>query len=117
MRYRELDPNGDSTFGSGSTRFLVNTPEAVAQAVLTRLRLMTGEWFLDTSEGTPYSTEILGKNTQPVYDLAIQDRILNTQGVDGITDYSSNFNTDDRTLSVSATITTVYGTTKLNATL
>lgn len=117
MRYRALDANGDSTFCSGFTQFLVNNAAAVAQAVLTRLGLETGEWFLDTSEGTPYSTEILGTGTQTLYDLAIQDRILGTEGVVSIVNYSSSFNGNTRALTVAAQINTIYGATEINTTL
>jgi hypothetical protein len=109
MRYRALDANGDSTFGSGRTAFLVNSPAAVAQLVQTRLLLMTGEWFLDTTEGTPYSTEILGRGTTTTYDPAIQDRILGTEGVISIDTYSSDLNRATRRLTVNATISTIFG--------
>ena len=46
MRYRIEDANGDMTWGSGDKNFYYNQPEAVAQAVMTRLRLWSGEWFL-----------------------------------------------------------------------
>lgn len=108
MRYRKLSDTGDYTFGQGSTEFLVNTPETVAQAVSTRLLLATGQWFLDTSEGTPYAEDILGTGTQETYDQAIQDRILGTPGVAAITAYSS-YRSPERRLSVTATIGTIYG--------
>jgi hypothetical protein len=95
------------TFGRGGADFLVNTPEAVGQAILTRLRLMTGEWFLDVTEGTPYATQILGRNTQATYDQAIRERILDTEGVLSVDAYSSEL--INRRLSVSATVTTIYG--------
>lgn len=117
MRYRALDAAGDGTFASGFTQFLVNSPAAVGQAVLTRLLLLTGEWFLDTSEGTPYSTDILGTGTQTTYDLAIQDRILNTEGVVGIVNYSSVNPAGTRRLTVQATIDTIYGQTEITANL
>lgn len=112
MRYRALDINGDYTFGQGSSEFLVNSPAAVAQAVRTRLLLATEEWFLDQAEGTPYSTGILGTGTQPIYDQIIQERILNTVGVQAIVDYASVLNSS-RELIVAATISTVYGETTL----
>ena len=90
MRYRELSPTGDYLFGAGGQNFLVDSPEMVAQSVLTRLRLWSGEWFLDVTEGTPWMTQILGENTKSLYDLAIQSRVLQTQGVTGIKDYSSS---------------------------
>lgn len=113
MRYRALSVDGDFTFGRGVRNFLVNTPDAVAQAVVTRLRLLTGEWFLDSTEGTPYSTKILGTQTRPLYDEAIRDRILGTEGVTELVDYFSTFDGETRKLTVQATINTLYGQTSI----
>lgn len=110
MRYRTLSPTSDYVIGQGNAEFLVNSPECVAQAVKTRLLLLQGEWFLDTTEGTPYSTQILGEGTMQLYDQAIQERISQTQGVLSITDYSSSFDANNRSLSVYVTIDTIYGT-------
>jgi hypothetical protein len=111
MRYRILSPLGDYTIGQGQAEFLVNSPECVAQAVQTRLLLLQGEWFLDTTDGTPYATQILGEGTMQLYDQAIQERISQTQGIMAITNYSSSFDSSRRSLSVSVTIDTIYGTT------
>ncbi len=111
MRYRQLSPTGDYVFGRGPGEFLVNSSAAVAQLVLTRLRLWTGEWFLDATEGTPYLGQILGHGTGGTYDQAIQARILGTQGVTEIVTYSSSVDPVTRALSVAATINTVYGQT------
>ncbi len=117
MRYRALDANGDYTFGQGPGSWLVNSSACVAQAVLTRLRLHTGEWFLDSSVGTPYSTEILGNNTQPLYDQALKSVILGTEGVSSIDSYTSTYDSAARSLTVEATIMTIYGSTALTTTL
>lgn len=117
MRYRKLSPSGDYVFGQGSTEFLIDTPEAVGQAVLTRLRLVRGQWFLDREEGTPWLTEILGENTQETYDIAIREVILDTPGVVRIDSYASVLNGETRDLQVVATITTVYGQTTINEVL
>ncbi|EKH5089394.1 hypothetical protein O5Q68_004428, partial [Salmonella enterica] len=53
MRYRREDAEGDYTFGCGDDTWLINSPEAVAQAVKTRFALWYGQWFLDKTEGTP----------------------------------------------------------------
>lgn len=108
MRYRKLDANGDYVIGTGSD-FYVDQPEAVAQAVLTRLSLWTGDWFLDSTEGTPYRGDVMGKYNQISHDAAIKQRILQTPGVDSILSYSSSFDGNTRALSVSATIDTIYG--------
>jgi len=117
MRYRKLDASGDYTLG-GATAFLVDSPEAVAQAVSTRLSLWQGEWFIDTSDGTPWMQEILGKIQQGRNpDAAIKQRILGTQGVVEITDYTSTFDGTTRKLSVTATLNTIYGAATISETL
>jgi len=116
MRYRKLTADGDYSFGRGQADFYINNREAVAQAVLTRLKLLTGEWFLDTDEGTPYSTQVLGMHTMGTYDTAIRARILETEGVLGIIGYSSNIGST-RNLSIAATIETIYGVATVEAEL
>lgn len=113
MRYRKLDNKGDYTFGQQSGNFLTNAPEAVAQAVKTRLGLIQGEWFLDITTGTPYNSQILGAGTVSMYDHAIQTVILGTVGVLRIVDYASGVNPETRAASVACTIDTVYGQTTI----
>jgi hypothetical protein len=115
MRYRELTPTGDGTIFSGNTRFLVNSPQCVAQAVLTRLRLWQGQWFLDSNIGVPYMQQVIGFGTAGVRDGAIQSAILNTPGVNQILSYASQLN--GRALSIQATIDTIYGPTPITLSL
>lgn len=117
MRYRKLDANGDYVFGHQQADFYRDQPEAVAQAVQTRLGLFTGEWFLDTTDGTPWRTDVLGKYTQNIYDATLKARILDTQGVKAIDAYASTLDRQSRRLTVSATISTIYGTATVQATL
>jgi len=125
MKYRRLDgfgkatpnPSYDYVFGQGTSEFLENSPETVGQSVLTRLQLWEGEWFLDTTEGTPWLQEILSgeiKNTTPLYDIAIKTRVLETVHVTSIEDYSSNLNVTTRKLTVSMKINTDYGQTTVS---
>lgn len=109
MRYRKLSATGDYVLGQGPQEFYVDVPNAVAQAVLTRLRLLTGEWFLDVTEGTPYATEVLGYNTQATRDAAIRDRIVQTEGVNRLISYNSTFDPATRQFTVRATVDTIYG--------
>lgn len=117
MRYRSLDANGDFVFGRGRSEFLVDTPETVAQAVETRLRLLEGEWFLDVTAGTPYFQQILGAGTLGLYDQAIKERIIDTPGVISIDSYSSALDSSARALTVSATISTQFGVATFTTTL
>lgn len=113
MRYRTLTASGDYSFGENGANFLVNSPEAVGQAVLTRLKLIEGEWFLDQTVGVPYNTEILGAGTGSTRDLAFQTVILETQGVTGIVEYAS-YLSPTREFIWAATIDTIYGTTTIS---
>ena len=113
MKYRKLTENGDYAFGRGGADMHADTPEAVGQAVLTRLRLFAGEWFVDLKEGTPYVPGVLGKHTQDTYDPVFRERILDTEGVTGIVSYASSFDGETRKLSVRAVIGTVYGETTI----
>lgn len=115
MRYRTLSASDDYTFGQRA--FLVDSPEAVGQAVLTRLRLARGEWFLDTTEGTPYQQEILGMGRVATYDAAIIERILGTPGVTELVSYSSNLDRRTRAATVEAVINTQYGQATVSVTL
>jgi len=113
MRYRKLDANGDYTFGQGQADFWKDVPDAPAQAVKTRLFLFQGEWFLDSREGMPWKTQVLGNRTAPTRDPAIRSHILGSQGVKEIIEYSSTLNRDTRLFGVSTTIDTIYGRTKV----
>lgn len=115
MRYRKLDANGDYQFG-GAGEFFVDDPAGVSQAIRTRLLLLTGEWFLDSNEGTPYDTSILGYGTATTRDPAIIDRILGTPGVQEILRYSSSVDRN-RLFRVDALVSTSFGTAQVQVSL
>lgn len=118
MRYRALDANKDYAFGRGLDGFLIDSPAAVGQAAFTRLMLYLGEWFLDTSDGTPWDTQILGHGTQGTRDIAIKLRVLGTQGVvqtgKAIENYSSSYDSGTRAWSAGMTVNTIYGQVPLS---
>lgn len=114
MKYRKLDSSGDMVFGHSNNDYYKDQKEAIAQSLLTRLQLWRGEWYLDTQEGTPYMQEILGKNTQSTALRALQERILNTEGVTGIVSISVDTDSDTRKSSFIVTVNTIYGETSIN---
>jgi len=114
MKYRKLSESGDYVFGHNKADFFIDVPEAVAQAIETRLLLIEGEWFLDITRGTPYYTKVLGTGTKPQYDLAIQQVILTTPGVESLVEYSSFVNETTRHLTIEATVNTIYGQSTLS---
>lgn len=115
MRYRREDADGDYTFGRGDNTFLINSPDTVAQAVKTRFLLWRGQWFLDTTAGTPYIQSVLGKQSPDVYNLAIRQHILQTQGVNSIISFDTSVNSTTRRVSFTATIDTIYGKTEVTS--
>lgn len=89
MRYRALTQTGDYSFGRGPQEYLANSPQCVAQAVLTALLLHQGEWFLDVTAGMQWETQVLGLRTGSLRDTAIRNCILGVQGVNKILSYQS----------------------------
>lgn len=112
MRVRQLDANGDMTFGQGAANLYFNTPAGVGQCIKTRLLLILGEWFLDTTQGTDWGGKILGRHGSKSYDAEIKRVILGTTGVSQIVSYSSNLTTD-RKLTINAQVLTIYSATDI----
>lgn len=117
MRVRKLAPDGDYRFGRGRDDFEVNTPDAVAILASERLRLWLAEWFLDTSDGTPYREQVLGRNTEATRDPVLRYRLLDTPGVTELATYDSVLNRDTRKFEVSATLVTAYGAASITTAL
>lgn len=106
MRYRELSPEGDYVF-TGNPNFLIDSPEAVGQAIESRLNLYVREWFLDLNEGLDLG-DILGYHTATTRDIEIKQRILGTRGVTSLTFYESTI-LPGRKFQVRADVATAYG--------
>ena len=113
MRYRRLNDIGDMTFGSQQADFLRDTPEVVAQSVVTRLELWLDEWFLDSTEGTPYVQAALGKYNTKTIEPAIRQRITDTDNVTEITFFELKFDPDSRKVEIRANISTSFGATTI----
>lgn len=108
--YRQLNANGEPQYGQGAANFLVNQ-QAVAQAVLTRLRLWLGEWWETLTEGTPVWQQILG--IAPIQlqqiSLVLQERILLSPYVLSMTSSQITFDPVARQLNYVATVQTEFG--------
>lgn len=113
MRVRKLSPTGDRIWGNSLQDYWINSPNGVAQLIGTRLRLWIGQWFLNLPDGTPFTTQILGRYTVASRDPAMQGRILQTDGVLGIKTYSSSLDRNTRAFTVQASVDTVYGVTPI----
>lgn len=101
------------TFGASQANFLINSPAAVGQAVLTALKLWLGEWFLDQSQGVPYTSKVLGMGASQTIEPTLRAAILNVQGVQAIEELNVIINPVTRAVSVSGTLDTIYGTAQI----
>lgn len=109
MKYRKLSPTGDYTTGQRDQNFVTGV-EAVAQAVLTRLRLWQGEWWENLLDGLPMTQQILGKRAAlNLIESLIKERILGTIGVLSIQAIEVTWDNETRALGVFSTINTIYG--------
>lgn len=116
MIYRMLDSNGDYVLGNGSSQFF-SGPEAVAQAIVTHIKLLLGEWWEDVNLGTPLFQSILGKpgseehlnSVDNIYKAMILSTELNGEKlVSSIDNYDREYNSSTRTYRFIATVTTIY---------
>lgn len=118
MRYRRMDENGDYVFGNGKNDFLEGT-KAFAQAVSTKLNLFKSEWFEDITDGLPFYQEIAGTfitDEPEIINLVTQkyfDRMGKVPGFVEVENYEESFDSSARKYSLSAKISSEYGTVNI----
>jgi hypothetical protein len=109
MIYRALTKDGDYSFGAGRQNLLQGAA-AVAQAILTRLKLLRGEWWEDLSDGLPLWQEILGKRQPKEFvDSLILERITGTPNVREVIEYESAWDNETRRYTFTARVNTAFG--------
>jgi len=110
MKYRALDNCGDYTF---CRRLFLHNREAVAQAIVTRMRLLYREWWENLEDGLPLFERILGalggEESIAAVDLIISERIQGTQNVTRMVRYESSFDATVRHYSAQCTVDTAFG--------
>lgn len=112
MIYRKLDSNGDYSFGYGKLDFLSGV-ESVAQAIITRIKFLQGDWWENLLDGTPLWQQMLGAKgddlSLQLIDNILVKRISTTKGVNSIESYESSFNRETRSYSFQAVVNTEFG--------
>ena len=98
--------NGDLALCTGMT--------ALRQAIDLALKQIQGEWFLNALDGLPYTTDILGKNTQKLADIEARyrARLLAITGVDSVTSLQLVYDGSSRRLTVTWVLTSAFGQLK-----
>lgn len=91
----------DLYFDAGSSLVLARDALAVGQHARQRLMTFEGEWFLDTTAGVPWLTQILGKGQDPALaEAVVKANLLGTDGVTEITSFSVGFAQPTRGLQI-----------------
>lgn len=120
MRCRRLDSNHDFCFGRGFGDYLedqVSSPDAIAQAIKTKLLLFLGEWWKDLRDGLPLWQKILGSRVKnkAILDKILIDRIQglklpdNRYAITAVKEITSEFDSETREYSFSCRVDTVFG--------
>lgn len=113
IQYLQLDTKNDPIFDP--TANLMDA-YAVNQAIMTRLRLLLGEWWEDTSIGLPLFQVILGqlgsKQGLAAMSLAVQQNIEGAPFVTSVNNVNVKF--VDGVLSITATAYTQFGPVAIN---
>lgn len=111
MTVRRIDPDTGDIVTRGR-QFIEgdNTQEEIGQVIRTRLRLFTGEYFRDITDGTPWFETILDKNsTLAARDAAIKQRIAQTEGVIRLITFETDYDVNSRGFTLSCEVLTAVG--------
>lgn len=106
-----IDPNTNDLFLRADGSLAVVTDAlAVGQHVRQRLKTFENEWFLDSSAGVSWLTEIFGKQYDPAMaEAVVKAEIMDTDGVTEITGFSVQFFREKRDLDIyNVSVLTVY---------
>ena len=107
MTVRRLDESGDLVTRG---RMFDTGREAIAQTIVTRLKLFLGEYFREVTDGTPWFQQILGKGENlNAIEAILRNRIARSPGVVRLLSFALQFDLDARTLSVQSQVLTTYG--------
>ena len=83
----QLDENGD-IFTRNYGLAHISGNDQIAQRISTRLKLLLGEWFLDTGAGVPWFDQILVKNpNRAIVQGALKRTILQTPKVNELVEF------------------------------
>lgn len=108
MSFRNLDNNGDWTFGLGRNNYVIENQE-IALNIKTRVLSFLGDCFFATDEGIDY-WNLLEYNKQDQLENAIASTIAATDGVQKVNNVDIIIGSNRR-MTVSYSIYTIYSQT------
>jgi len=105
MRVSGLDTENDWQFGRGKASY-ISRGQAVRQAVVTRIKSFSSDFFLDVDSNIDWIDLLGRRNTQEQIKREVERVTLSTDGVTKITQLDISVNASTR----NATITLSFGT-------
>ena len=107
MKVRQLDKNGDWTFGNSQNNY-INKKEALKQNVVTRIKSCKNDWFLD-SEANIGWWDILGiKNNEGIIKNQVYNTVVTTYGVTSIKNIDIQIDSATRKATIKIDLKTIY---------
>lgn len=88
MRFRNLDSNGDWTFGKGNNNYAINN-KAIGLNIRTRILSWVGDCFFDLDAGIDWVNRLGSKNQRALLELDLRNIILQTEGVTGLLEFNT----------------------------
>lgn len=106
IKVRQLDKNGDRTFGKGAANY-VEEDIGISQNIQTRLKSLKGDFFLDTDANIDWFNILGQKSNEDIIKSEVYRVALNTDGV--ITVNSVSITTDEiRNATINVSVDTIY---------
>ena len=99
MEVAGITSEGDFIFGRSLASYKTKS-DAIAQNVVTRLRLFTDDWYLDVDSGIPW-IELLGtRGNSDRIRREVEKSVLQTDGVKSISKLEITTDSENRGLSI-----------------
>lgn len=105
MIFRQLDDNGDWTFGSGKNNFTTRN-QAIGLNIATRLRSWVNDCFFAQKSGVDYTNLFGSKSQQQLLESSQQRIISQSYGITAILSFSAIYN--NRNQKVVCNIATIF---------
>lgn len=105
MIFRNLDENGDWTFGQGRGNY-VDQNTAIGLNIKTRIYSWVGDCFFDENAGIDWNNRLGNKNQRALLELDLRRLILQSENVTGINSFDTMVT--NRAFTANFSISTIY---------
>lgn len=107
MIIRALTPQGDWTFGNGTSNYLTDIP-AIGENIKTRILSWLGNCFFDTGAGIDWLNRLSLLNQKELLEVDLRRIIFQSYGVTGIESFSLTSSPITRKFIATYTVSTIF---------